>query len=287
MTAGLVVIALAWVAGPKAAYAESDQAVRLDRLERDLRQLQQDYYSSSAQRSAPPSTAGAGPASSDRLDTIEQALRDLRGQIEEQGLKQRQILDRLNALEPQPGAASAPSGPAPAAAPPPPGRSGNAAPAAPEPGTLGTLQATARDDDAVGAVPQKQAPKGEKEHFDAAIGSLYQGDRPGGVKALQSFIKQYPKSKSVPQAHYWLGEAQLADKAYRESAQEFLTVVTKYPKDTIAPKSLVKLGSALIQGGQAKEGCKQLKSIKDVYPKADKTIFEMAVRERKLGNCPA
>ena len=283
---------------PARAESTSD---RLERLERDMRQLQQDYYASDA--GAPRQGAqqqGGGNQSEfmDRLNMMEQSLRDLRGQVEESNYRQKQLMDRLNMVEQKLGIPplSSPSD-APAAAPaPPPGQSGSAAPAgAPQPlasaapprspgqpGTLGTLNVQDSQDYAE-AVPAP--PTDEKGQFDAAIATLYQGNRNGGIKALQAFIKAHPKSKQVPSAYYWLGEAQLADKAYRESAQAFLTVVTKYPKDTIAPKSLVKLGSALIAGGQAKEGCKQLKSIKEVFPKADKTVIEMANRERKLASC--
>jgi len=250
----------------------------LDRLEQSMSQLQKDFYAAQGQ--------GGGNANQsdfvDRLSALEQALRELRGQVEESNYREKQILDRLNALEqrtgggPPPVGAGAPAGAPPAglSPPPPPGQSGDAGPAA------APQDQTAEED-------TTPAPTDEKGQFDAAIKTLYQGNREGGIKALHGFIKGHPKSKQVPTAYYWLGEAQLADKAYRESAEAFLTVVTKYPKDPIAPKSLVKLGSALIAGGQAKEGCKQLKSIKDVFPKADKTIVEMANRERKLGNCAA
>jgi tol-pal system protein YbgF len=271
-------VALAWVALPARAESNSD---RMDRLEKDMRQLQQDYYASQGGQSGGGQPGANQSEFMDRLSALEQSLRDLRGQVEESNYREKQMLDRLNALEQRTGTSgAAPSGTLGAPPAPPPGQSGDAGPSG-----APTLGAAAPSEDRIAAEDTTPPPTDEKGQFDAAIKTLYQGNREGGIKALHAFIKAHPKSKQVPSAYYWLGEAQLADKAYRESAEAFLTVVTKYPKDPIAPKSLVKLGSALIAGGQAKEGCKQLKSIKEIFPKADKTIVEMANRERKLGNC--
>jgi tol-pal system protein YbgF len=293
--------ALALVIGAAPAQA-SDADARMDRLERDMRQLQQDYYSS-AQGGAAGGSAQGGATSqegarlSERIDALEGTMRDLRGQVEQSTYQQRQILQRLDAIDQKLGTAPA-APPADAAPPPPPGpqHSGDAGPLpgeAPKPmaaadippppppasGSLGSLPVDPEEPVA------EAAPTDEKGQFQAALGLLYSGNRPSGIKALRDFIKQHPKSKQVPAAYYWLGEAQLADKSYRDAGQAFLTVVTKYQKDPVAPKSLVKLGSALIAGGQAKDGCKYLKSVKQVFPKADKSIVDMANRERKLGNC--
>jgi tol-pal system protein YbgF len=280
---------------------------RMDHLERDMRQLQQDYYSSAqgvqaggGQQGAPASGGGGNEAArlSERIDSLEQSVRDLRGQMEQTSYQQHQILQRLDSIDQKLGTAP-PAPPPPAAPAPPSGNSGDAGqtgapqdnpatlassgavtPPPPPQGSLGTLPAGPEETADAGPTPTD-----EKGQFDAATALLYQGNRPAGTKALQRFIKQHPKSKLTPQAYYWLGEAQLADKSYRDAGQNFLTVVTKYQKDPVAPKSLVKLGSALIAGGQAKDGCKYLKSVKQVFPKADKSVVEMANRERKLGNC--
>jgi tol-pal system protein YbgF len=297
----LVGLALALMLGLTAPARAESNSDRLDRIERDMRQLQQDYYSGGQGAAAQPQQSGGGGQSEfmDRLNVLEQSMRELRGQVEESNYRQKQILERLDGVEQKLGVTPATPSGGPVPASPPPGQSGDATPSgkpqtlgsaglppppsASRPGTLGTLSSA--DETPVADAAPAPAPTDEKGQFDAAIATLYQGNREGGIKALNGFIKQHPKSKQVPSAYYWLGEAQLADKAYRESAQAFLTVVTKYPKDAMAPKSLVKLGSALIAGGQSKEGCKQLKSIKEVFPKADKTVLEMASRERKLANC--
>jgi len=301
VAAGLAAVLSICVPAPASAADSLDS--RMDRLERDMRQLQQDYYSSAqgggqrAQGGSSEPSAGADGALSDRMNSLEEAVRDLRGQVEQMNYQQRQILQRLDAMQ-----GAAPQGSPPP--PPPPGKSGDAGPTGapqddqptnlaangavtpppppPNAGSLGTLPAGPEDAAAADDTP---APSDEKGQYEAALGKLYSGNRAAGIKELQSFVKHHPKSKQVPAAYYWLGEAQLADKSYRDAGQNFLTVVTKYPKDPMAPKSLVKLGSALIAGGQAKDGCKYLKSVKQVFPRADKSIVEMANRERQIGKC--
>lgn len=270
---------------------------RIERLERDMQDLQRDYYASTG-GAAP---AGAGPDGGGgnialRLDSLEQSLRSLTGQVEETSFRLRRIEQQLNIQTGQPAASPslAPSG-APSGAPlgTPLGTPSNTPSGAPAPLSSAAPQGASGPETASTLPPGTQSlgtlnlgqASDPNAQFELAMDVLYRGDHAGGAQALKSFIEQNPKSERVGEAYYWLGEAELAQKAYREAAEAFLTTVQKYPKDAKAPQSLVKLGVTLIAAGEKKEGCSQLGSVKQIFPKASQSIFDMARRERQKAAC--
>lgn len=273
--AGMIAAAAALMM-PEPLKAQSNDPMlegRLSTIEREINDLQ----SRLSQSGGAPVALSQGGGTSDadtyqRLVTIEDSLRTLTGQVEQLTYQQQQLQARLDRLEAG-GAASAPAPAMPA-----PGTDGSAAPAPGTPGTqtLGQLP-----------VPSGAAPVAgdEDSQFAAAVDVLYRGDYAGGTQALQAFVTQHPKSKKTGEAYYWLGESQLAQKAYREAAEAFLQVVQNYPKDDKAPQSLVKLGVTLIAAGEKREGCNQLKSVKEVFPKVNQSILDMAARERSKAGC--
>lgn len=270
---GASLIAVAALVAPAPLKAQSNDPMlegRLNNIEREINDLQNRLSQSG---SAPVALSqGSGASDGDtyqRLVTIEDSLRTLTGQVEQITYQQQQLKERLDRLEA--GGASAPAMAAPET-------SGSAAPAAGTPGTqtLGTLSAPAGS---------ASVASDEDSQFAAAVDVLYRGDYASGTQALQSFVSQHPKSKKAGEAYYWLGESQLAQKAYREAAEAFLQVVQNYPKDDKAPQSLVKLGVTLIAAGEKKEGCNQLKSVKEVFPKVNQSILDMAARERSKAGC--
>lgn len=291
VAAGVVLSAAVLVAIPAGSVAHAQDTgalqARIERLERELRDLERDYYRGGKPPSSAAGNSAMGPGGDDsnlsvRMTNLEESLRNITGQLE-------QLSYRVSQLEAGgKGAAGAPVVGPPAvlgSAPPP----ANAPPASYEPSEqappnkgveqLGSYSSASTP-------PSPTAPAGdENAQFAAAVDVLYRGDNEGGAAALQSFVTQHPKSAKAGEAYYWLGEAQLARKAYREAGEAFLTTVQKYPKDPKAPQALVKLGSTLIQGGQKTEGCKQLKTVKSVFPKATQQVLDMAARERARAGC--
>ncbi len=298
---------------------------RLERIERDLRDLQRDYYRGGggampAGSNSSQMGGGGGEASdlSVRMTALETSLRSVTGQIEQMNYRQSQIEGRLSAIEQASGikpptnqsGQGAPTvlGSATGNVPPPEMSSGpvgdaqayGASDKAPPNGGVETLGSysgssvppspgapakTAMSSTSMGAVG-KSVPAGDADaQYAAAFDVLMRGDNESGAVALKSFVSQNPTSPKAGEAYYWLGEAQLAQKAYREAAEAFLTTVQKYPKDPKAPQAFVKLGVTLVQGGQKTEGCKQLKTVKSQFPKASPSVLEMAEREKAKASC--
>jgi tol-pal system protein YbgF len=170
-----------------------------------------------------------------RIDTLQNELRTMRGEVEllqnqsEGGKAQSRSLygdleRRIAALETLggvAGAAGATPGAAPAAA-------GSALPA---------------------------AAGGEQASYDAAFSALKGGDYPKAIAGFRSFVTAYPSSPLASNAQYWLGEAYYVTRDYQSAIGAFQKVTTEFPDSRKAPDALVKIGftqSALGRNGDAR-----------------------------------
>lgn len=174
-----------------------------------------------------------------QVDALQQEVDELRGQLEQQGYqmqqseeRQRQLyqeLDKVNSAQQQ--VASVPTA---------------ASSAAPAPVAAGNYSSN----------------QDENQAYDAAVNMvLKEKNYDKAIPAFQGFIKQYPESSYVPNAHYWLGQL-LFNKSDRAGAKgQFQTLVSKYPKSPKRADALLKLGMiAQLEGkkGDAKSYYEQV-----------------------------
>ena len=159
-----------------------------------------------------------------RLQVLQQEVRELRGQVEEQAYRierltrqqQQQYIDldqRLVALRGQGPAAATP------------GRQGSSMPSTPRP----TLP------------PAGSAPP-EREAYTAAFNMMQEGRYEDSADAFNRLITGYPNGQFTPNAFYWLGELHLAMEDVEMARQSFAQVLTLYPGHGKAPDALYKLG---------------------------------------------
>lgn len=297
---------------------------RLDRMERDMNQLQRQVYRGGSSGGAPvpvaPTDSGSGAVNSEiRLDQLEAQMRTLTGTVEEvtyniDQLKRR--LDklvsdvdlRLTALEhPDAAAASgaaatdaqANAAPAPGAARAT-GAAGTDQPAVPagaganpdapasQSGTLGTLStgAGAQTASRTPAKPGGPLPAGSaQDQYNYAFGLLRQADYPGAEEALRAFVQRYPNDALAGNAQYWLGETFYVRKDYNNAAAAFAEGYRKYPQSGKGADSLLKLGMSLSNVGQKKEACLTFNQLNHDFPNASANIKERAVQEKQHLGC--
>ncbi|MBS7540172.1 tol-pal system protein YbgF [Ancylobacter lacus] len=272
---------------------------------------------------APP--AGESDAVSSRLDRIENQMRQMTGQIEELQFKNQQLEAQLKRTQQEmdyragggAGAAAAAAGAAPAAAAAAPARAGqpaatssrrsdafdpNAQPTAPgAPRPLGTTPPSAPGSaDGVGAPvdlgsgapaaggqdlatqPPTNTPK---DLYDLAYGYVLRQDYAQASQGFQTFIRQYPSDRAVPDAYYWMGEADYQRQMYKEAAQSFLKVSSDYPNAVKAPDALLRLGQSLAAIGEKDAACATYNAVGNKYPKASATVRQGVEREQKRARC--
>jgi TolA-binding protein len=205
-----------------------------------------------------------------RLDSLQQEVNQLLGQLEEQthemeGLKKRQrdlYLDidrRLRAMEEAQAAAKAAPpatmgtfapaptpggtgemgmGQMPAMGLPPEAASSNTmespaakVPSSPLPGP-GTLSAApAMTSTESNAADAEQ----ERQAYERAFELLKQGRYDLAVAAFKAFVQSYPNGQYADNAQYWLGEANYVQRQFKDALKEFQAVVNNHPSSPKRP----------------------------------------------------
>jgi tol-pal system protein YbgF len=303
---------------PAASHADDDideLADKLERIERDLRQLEYDVY-----KGNPPPSSGILPgvdmaADGTRIGDLENSLRDLRGQVETLTHQVRQLTEqldiarkeanyRLGALEggapagalPSPSAAAtlrpaSPSagGPITSSPPKPPvegsyGAPINLAPGAgsnlqgQKPGNLGSLPADALPEESAGGLSARQ-------RYDAAMDLLSRAQYAEAQNAFRGFVAAHPVDELAGPAQYWVGDIAFTQKDYGGAAKAFAELLKRYAKTARAPDAMLKLGLSLLELGQKKEGCTTLAAVKSKYPNANKAVLDRAAKRAAAPPC--
>lgn len=273
---------------------------RLDRLERDVNQLQRQVYQGAYQNVAPSGTprVPAAPTAQTALSNelaisqLEDEMRSLNGQIEEINYNLNQLKNRLDRLSndvdmrfsqiehgaPPPG--GTPFAQAPAAAVPPP----------PPPGAAAAFAGSATAPDQPPASPSSAGsgvlPSGTpQEQYNQAFGLLRRADYPAAEQALRAFVQRYPNSPLAGNAQYWLGETYYVRKDYKNAATAFAEGYRKYPKSPKAADGLLKLGMTLGNLGQKTDACKAFSRLDHDFPSAPANVKEQEAGARHSFGC--
>ncbi len=218
-----------------------------------------------------------------RLQNLEQQVRDLQGQIEQlqhqqQESDQRQkdqyvdLDSRLSRLEGKPlGAAPAstvnPASSLSTGAPiPAPAGSATVMPpstaAAPVPSPA---LAAAAVPAAVPAAPVNPA-AAEQTAYDHAFQALRDGDYAESARRFRAFMARYPGSTLAPNADYWLGESYYVTQNFQVSLQTFQSLLARYPGSPKAPDALLKVGYCQYELKQWAAARTTLESVIAKYP---------------------
>lgn len=167
----------------------------------------------------------------DRMDQLEQQMRELRGQLEElkhevDGTQQRQrelymdIDRRLQSLE------------------------------------------------AGGSSGQVGASEDDRKAYEAAFEQLKQGRYDQARDAFAAFLKVHPDSPLADNAQYWLGEADYVRSEFKQAIGDFKTLLSKYPDSAKVPDAWLKLGYCHYELKQWDEASKALNTVINRYPDA-------------------
>lgn len=275
-------------ATPAPAQSIEDLQTRLQRVERDVRDVELDLY---RRKNADKNPVELGIVTNDQLQPVtnrvaemEESLTRLTGQIEELSHTLDQLsqkLDRLqkdtdfrlNNLTANQGAGTVDGDL------PPIGQTGAGAPGPASAGaTLGTLPANS---------PARPASGGNTQaEFDAAMNQLAKAQYDTALVSFRSFADAHPNDALASQALYWTGDiAYSAKKDYADAARAFAELLKKYAKAPRAPEAMLKLGLSLLSLNQKQEGCATLAALDAKYPNATAAISNRARAERKTARC--
>jgi tol-pal system protein YbgF len=281
--AALFAVTILLAAQPAPAQDSGNLVRQVERLRKDLTDLQQ-YVYKGGKAPAGATTDGGQTPSTDvtarmqlQITQMQEQMRSMNGRVEEvqhriMVLEQR--LDRMSedlevrllAIE------DALAGGVQSAGPP----AGEARPenGGSEVATMGTL----------GTIPA--VPDGTpREQYDYAYSLLKKHQWIEGRGALQAFLEKNPDHELADNAAYWLGETYYINKQYKDAAKAFLEGYKNYPKSDKAPDNLLKLGKSLAALNQPDKACTTYAKLLDDYPNSLPRIIKLAKSEQKKLNC--
>lgn len=111
------------------------------------------------------------------------------------------------------------------------------------------------------------------------------GDYATAEQGFRDHIARFPNDQKTADARFWLGEAQLGQKKYRDAAETFLTANKAYPKSKKAPEMLLKLGVSLAGLKQRDVACATFAEVNKRYPDISAALKERVNQERSQAKC--
>jgi tol-pal system protein YbgF len=261
------------------AFAQTDQDRRLDRMEKDLREIRAIVFQGRDTGQPvvvkPEGLDPAVEALQGRVDQLEQSLTALRGQVEvmthdvEEAKRQNaaahdaetELRGEVKELSDQIGKLQAPPPQAEVQPPPSPDQS---------------------------APPPTEGPASEASAFKAAKAQLAGGDYQGAGDSLNAYLQQYGSSPHAREAYYLLGESYYVRSLYGDATTAYARALKDWPKTAWAPDATVKLSRALVSTNRTEQACAALGEYSRRYDAtAPKAVKARAAATAAAAKCPA
>lgn len=109
-------------------------------------------------------------------------------------------------------------------------------------------------------------PAGESTEYEAALTLLKGGKQTEALAAFNRFIARHPQSASLPNAHFWAGNAALQARDISASRGHFNTVLQRWPQDKVAPDAMLGLANTQQALGDARGSQETLRRVISQYP---------------------
>ena len=250
-----------------------------------------------AQTQLPPPAYGQADARQDRIEELENQLREATAENERLQFEIIQRDREINRLRGMVGELAGVNQtlsmpPADAGAPAQPSPSGGGGQASlndaqrAATGTLGTMPAAAAPS-GNNPPPAAAPPRDAAADYSRARELLAAGQIAEAEVAFADFLEAHPRATTTADARFWLAYAQLARNNYQDAAANFVSYLQSAPNGPRAPEAQVRLGMALIGLDQRRQGCGAFSSLATRYPNAPRNIRDLAAREARAAQCSA
>lgn len=134
----------------------------------------------------------------------------------------------------------------------------------------------------VAALPSTDNPE---ELYRNSYEFILSGDYSTAEAGFRNHIERFPSDPRAADANFWLGEALLGQKKYRDAAEVFLAANKQYPSSKKAPDMLLKLGISLVGLDQRDVACATFSEVSKRYPDASGALKDRIKQEQALASC--
>jgi tol-pal system protein YbgF len=109
----------------------------------------------------------------------------------------------------------------------------------------------------------------EKADFDRSLALFRQSDFPGAQAAFSGFLSRYATSVYKHSVLFWLGNAQYANKAYREAMANFQRLLSESPSHPRAPEAMLAIANVQVELKDLKAARKTLEELVKAFPASE------------------
>lgn len=122
-------------------------------------------------------------------------------------------------------------------------------------------------------------PAAETAAYQAALNLLKEGKHNEALAAFNQFIAQHPRSSTLPNAHFWAGNAALQARDIATARRHFNTVLDNWPQDRVAADAMLGLANTQQALGDGRGAQETLRRVVSTYP--DSSAAQVA--KQRLG----
>ena len=109
----------------------------------------------------------------------------------------------------------------------------------------------------------------EKRDYDAALAIFRKGEFAPASVAFADFIRRYPQSGYGASALFWVGNAQYANREYRDAIVNFRALLQKEPDHMRAPEAMLSVANCQIELKDNRSARKTLEDLVKAWPQSE------------------
>jgi tol-pal system protein YbgF len=109
----------------------------------------------------------------------------------------------------------------------------------------------------------------ETKAYEDALAVFRQGDFATAANVFSDFTRRYPRSGYGVAALFWLGNAQYANRDYKEAIKNFSALLARAPDHARAPESLLSVANCQLELKDTKAARKTLADVVKNYPQSE------------------
>lgn len=106
----------------------------------------------------------------------------------------------------------------------------------------------------------------EQRDYEAAMAVLRRSEFPAAASAYAGFLQRYPESGYTPSVLYWLGNAQYANRAYKEAIESHRRLISQFPGHQRVPEGMLALANSQVEMKDSKAARRTLEDLVKIHP---------------------
>jgi tol-pal system protein YbgF len=109
----------------------------------------------------------------------------------------------------------------------------------------------------------------EIKAYEDALAVFRKGDFVAAATSFNDFLRLFPRSGYVTSALFWVGNAQYANREYKDAIRNFNALITKSPQHLRAPESMLSVANCQVELKDLKSARKTFDDLVKAYPQSE------------------